>query len=36
LMRAIRQAIASNSFGTFRKAFLGRVASGEQDNAAAR
>jgi queuine tRNA-ribosyltransferase len=36
LMRAIRQSIASNSFWTFRKAFLGRVASGEQDNAAAR
>jgi queuine tRNA-ribosyltransferase len=36
LMRAIRQSIASNSFGTFREAFLGRVASGEQDNAAAR
>jgi queuine tRNA-ribosyltransferase len=36
LMRAIRQAIASNSFGSFREAFLRRVASGEQDNAAAR
>jgi queuine tRNA-ribosyltransferase len=29
LMRAIRQAIASNSFGQFREAFLSRVASGE-------
>jgi tRNA-guanine family transglycosylase len=36
LMRAIRQAIASNSFGSYREAFLNRVASGEQDNAAAR
>ena len=36
LMRAIRQAIASNSFGSYRKAFLTRVASGEQDDAAAR
>ena len=36
LMRTIRQSIASNSFGTFREAFLRRVASGEQDNAAAR
>ncbi len=36
LMKAIRQAIASNSFGSFREAFLTRVASGEQDNAAAR
>ena len=36
LMRAIRQAIASNSFGSYREAFLTRVASGEQDNAAAR
>jgi len=36
LMKAIRQAIASNSFGLFREAFLTRVASGEQDNAAAR
>jgi queuine tRNA-ribosyltransferase len=36
LMRAIRQSIASNSFGSFRDAFLTRVASGEQDNAAAR
>jgi queuine tRNA-ribosyltransferase len=34
LMKAIRQAIASNSFGTYREAFLARVASGEQDNAA--
>ena len=31
LMRAIRQAIASNSFGAFREAFLSRVASGEKD-----
>ncbi|HKR65309.1 MAG TPA: tRNA guanosine(34) transglycosylase Tgt [Thermoanaerobaculia bacterium] len=31
LMRAIRQAIASNSFGSFREAFLKQVASGEQD-----
>jgi queuine tRNA-ribosyltransferase len=31
LMRAIRQAIASNSFGTFREAFLSRVASGEKE-----
>ena len=30
-MRAIRQAIASNSFGSFREAFLSRVASGEKD-----
>ncbi|HYC59925.1 MAG TPA: tRNA guanosine(34) transglycosylase Tgt [Thermoanaerobaculia bacterium] len=30
LMRAIRQAIASNSFGSFREAFLSRVASGEK------
>jgi len=29
LMRAIRQAIASNSFGSYRAAFLDRVASGE-------
>jgi queuine tRNA-ribosyltransferase len=36
LMKAIRQAIASNSFGLYREAFLTRVASGEQDNAAAR
>jgi len=31
LMRAIRQAIASNSFGSFREAFLSRVASGEKE-----
>ena len=31
LMRTIRQAIASNSFGDFRKAFLSRVASGEKE-----
>jgi queuine tRNA-ribosyltransferase len=31
LMSAIRQAIASNSFGSFREAFLSRVASGEKD-----
>jgi queuine tRNA-ribosyltransferase len=36
LMRTIRQSIASNSFGSFRDAFLTRVASGEQDNAATR
>ena len=29
LMRSIRQAIASNSFGSYREAFLDRVASGE-------
>jgi queuine tRNA-ribosyltransferase len=33
LMRAIRQAIASNSFRSFRDTFLKRVASGEQDDA---
>jgi queuine tRNA-ribosyltransferase len=32
LMRAIRQAIASSSFGTFREAFLTRVASGEKES----
>ena len=31
LMRAIRQAIASNSFRSFREAFLSRVASGEKE-----
>ncbi len=31
LMRSIRQAIASNSFGAFREAFLTRVASGEKE-----
>ncbi len=31
LMRAIRQAIASNSFGSYREDFLKRVASGEQE-----
>jgi queuine tRNA-ribosyltransferase len=35
LMRGIRQAIASNSFGPFREAFLSRVASGEKDALAA-
>ena len=29
LMRSIRQAIASNSFGSFREAFLKQVVSGE-------
>jgi tRNA-guanine family transglycosylase len=29
LMRSIRQAIASNSFWSFRDAFLSRVVSGE-------
>jgi queuine tRNA-ribosyltransferase len=32
LMRAIRQAIASNSFGSYREAFLRRVASATEDN----
>jgi queuine tRNA-ribosyltransferase len=32
LMRAIRQSIASNSFGSFREAFLSRVASGEKES----
>ena len=32
LMRSIRQAIASNSFGSFRKAFLSRVAGGDPIN----
>jgi queuine tRNA-ribosyltransferase len=36
LMRAIRQSIASNSFGSFREDFLKRIASGEQDTPAAR
>jgi queuine tRNA-ribosyltransferase len=31
LMRAIRQAIASNSFGAFRERFLSKVAGGEKD-----
>ena len=31
LMRSIRQAIASNSFGPFREAFLKRVAGGEKE-----
>jgi queuine tRNA-ribosyltransferase len=31
LMRSIRQAIASNSFGSFRKAFLSKIAGGERD-----
>jgi len=31
LMRAIRQSVASNSFGSFREAFLSRVASGEKE-----
>jgi queuine tRNA-ribosyltransferase len=31
LMRSIRQAIASNSFGDFREAFLSRAASGEKE-----
>ena len=31
LMRSIRQAIASNSFGSFRNQFLSKVASGEKE-----
>ncbi len=31
LMRAVRQAIASNSFGPFREAFLARAARGRAD-----
>jgi queuine tRNA-ribosyltransferase len=31
LMRAIRQSVASNSFRSFREAFLSRVASGEKE-----
>jgi queuine tRNA-ribosyltransferase len=32
LMRAIRQSIASNSFGTFRDSFLSRAAGGEKES----